>query len=114
MLFIASVCPRLKKGYHACVTRVKEYLEIVKDFDELISPWSLFLHFFGPEPSNHVQKNIETVKKSKRTDVFSPSLPFIIFFISFFIVRNHHLFSPLGMTTRFNKAKLGQNSGEES
>lgn len=107
VLFITSVCPHLKKRYHTRVARVREYLEIVKDFDEFISPQSLFLHFFGPEPSNHIRKNIKTVKKSKRTNLFSPSLTFIIFFlISFFIVGNQRLFSPLGMTTRFSKAKL--------
>ena len=44
--------------------KVKEYLEPVKDFDELVSPQSLFLHFLGPKPSTKVQKNLEVVRKS--------------------------------------------------
>ena len=46
---------------------MKEYLEFVKDFDELVSPQSLFLHFLGPEPSTKVRKNLEVVKKSERS-----------------------------------------------
>jgi len=37
-LFAVSQRPRLKKRYQHCVERVKEYLEPVKDFDELVSP----------------------------------------------------------------------------
>lgn len=51
LVFAASTLPRLKKRCHSCVERVREYLETIKDFDELISPQSLFLHFPGPEPS---------------------------------------------------------------
>ena len=47
-IFAASTYPRPKRRYHACVEKVREYLEMVKDFDELISPQSLFLHFLGP------------------------------------------------------------------
>ena len=54
VVFTASVCPHLKKRYHTCVERVRDYLETVKDFDKLISPQFLFLHFLGPELSNHV------------------------------------------------------------
>ena len=64
LLFIVPQCPHLKKRYHGHVEKVKEYLETVKDFDELVSPQSLFLHFLGPEPSSKVQKNLEVVKKS--------------------------------------------------
>nr|POE85648.1 hypothetical protein CFP56_55122 [Quercus suber] len=39
--------------------KVKEYLESVKDFAELVSPQSLFLDFLGPKPSTKVQKNLE-------------------------------------------------------
>jgi len=48
------------------VEKVREYLETIKDFDELISPQSLFLHFLGPEPPTKVWKDLEVVKKSKR------------------------------------------------
>ena len=65
LLFTVSQCPRLKKRYQRCVEKVKEYLETVKDFDELVSPQSLFLHFLGLELSTKVRRNLEAVKKSK-------------------------------------------------
>ena len=64
---VDKVRPKLKRRYHTRLEKFKEYLETIKDFDELISPQSLFFHFLGPEPSNKVRKNIETVKKSKHT-----------------------------------------------
>ena len=66
-LFTFSQRPCLKKRYQRQVERVKEYLESIKDFDELVSPQSLFLHFLGPEPSTKVRKNLEVVKKSERS-----------------------------------------------
>lgn len=104
LLFTASVCPHLKKRYHARVERVREYHETVRDFDELISPQSLFLHFLGPEPSNHIRKNIEIVKKSKQTNLFSLFIFFMLFLLgvivpSLFLSR---------LTTRFSKAKLAE------
>ena len=51
--------------YKRRVEKVKEYLETIKDFDELVSPQSLFLHFLGPKLSTKVRKNLEVVKKSK-------------------------------------------------
>ena len=45
--FAISQCPRLKKRYQRCAEKVNEYLESIKDFDELVSPQSLFLHFLG-------------------------------------------------------------------
>ena len=48
----------LKKRYQRCVEKVKEYLESVKDFDKVLSPQSLFLHFLGPKPSTKVRKNL--------------------------------------------------------
>ena len=47
-IFVASTRPRLKRRYHTRVEKVREYLETVKDFNGLISPQSLFLHFLGP------------------------------------------------------------------
>ena len=66
---------------------MKEYLEFVKDFDELVSPQFLFLHFLGPEPSIKVWKNLEVVKKSKRSSSFLEisSFYFLLFFFFFFI-----------------------------
>ena len=64
-LFALSQHPRLKKRYQRRAEKVNEYLETVKDFDELVSPQSLFLHFLGLEPSTKVQRNLEVVKKSK-------------------------------------------------
>ena len=65
LFFAVPQCPRLKKRYHHRVEKVKEYLETVKDFDELVSLQSLFLHFLGSEPSSKVRKNLEVVKKSE-------------------------------------------------
>ena len=65
LLFAVSQLPCLKKRYQLCVKKVKEYLETIKDFDELVSPQSLFLHFLGLEPSTKVQRNLEVVQKSK-------------------------------------------------
>ena len=65
LLFAVPQCPHLKKRYHDCVEKVKEYLETVKDFDKLVSPQSLFLHFLGSKPSSKVWKNLEVVKKSE-------------------------------------------------
>ncbi|KAL0001620.1 hypothetical protein SO802_015401, partial [Lithocarpus litseifolius] len=62
-----SQCPRLKKRYQHRAERVKEYLESVKDFDELVSPQSLFLHVLGSGSSTKVQKNFEVVKKRMAT-----------------------------------------------
>ena len=62
-LFAISQCPRLKKRYQRRAEKVNEYLEIVKDFDELVSPQSLFLHFLGLEPSSKVWRNLKVVKK---------------------------------------------------
>ncbi|KAL0010595.1 hypothetical protein SO802_005703 [Lithocarpus litseifolius] len=61
--FAVPQCPHLKRRYHHRVEKVKEYLETVKDFDELVSPQSLFLHFLGLEPSSKVRRNLEVVKK---------------------------------------------------
>ena len=85
VIFVASIRPHLKKMYHTHVERVRDYLESVKDFDKLISPQSLFLHFLGPQPSNKVQKNIKTFKKSKHTN----SLISLFFFFFFFLAWNH-------------------------
>ena len=54
MLFRSFPPSRLKKRYQRHAEKVKEYLESVKDFDELVSPQSLFLHFLGPKPSTKV------------------------------------------------------------
>nr|POE89486.1 hypothetical protein CFP56_43282 [Quercus suber] len=48
--------PHLKKRYQRRVEKVKEYLKTVKDFEELVSPQSLFLHLLGPKPSSKVVK----------------------------------------------------------
>ena len=65
LLFAIPQRPCLKKRYHDCVKKVSEYLGTIRDFDNLISPQLLFLHFLGPEPSSKVRKNLEVVKKSK-------------------------------------------------
>ena len=65
LLFAVPQRPHLKKRYHDCVEKVREYLGTVRDFDDLISLQLMFLHFLGPEPSSKVRKNLEVVKKSK-------------------------------------------------
>ena len=65
LLFAVPQRLRLKKRYHDHVKKVKEYLETVKDFDELISLQSPFHHFLGSEPSSKVRKNLEVMKKSE-------------------------------------------------
>ena len=62
----------------------------MKDFNELVSTQSLFLHFLGSEPSSKVWRNLEFVKKSECSIFF--------FSLSFFS----------GMTTRFIKQKLAE------
>ena len=52
--FVVAQHPRLKKRYQNRSEKVKEYLEFVKDFDELVTPQSLFLHFLGSESSTKV------------------------------------------------------------
>ena len=95
LLFAVPQRLRLKKRYHSHVKKMKEYLETVKDFDELISPQSLFLLFLGPKPSSKVWKNPKVVKKSECS--FSFFIYYFIFYSFFFLSR---------MMTRFSKQKL--------
>jgi len=83
-LFAVSQCPCLKKRYHHRAERVTEYLESIKDFDELVSSQSPFLHFLGLEQSTKVWKNLEVVKKSKRFFLFV--FFFLLFLFSFFFL----------------------------
>ena len=63
-------------------------METVKDFDELVSLQSLFLHFLGPKSSTKVWKDLEVVKKSKCFSSFCLLLIFFFFFLGPFL----HLF----------------------
>ena len=96
--FAVTQRPRLKKRYRHRAEKLKEYLEFVKDFDELVSPQSLFLHFFSPEPSTKVWKNLEVVRKSMCFYLF---LSFPIFFLFLFFL--NFCLILLGMMTRFGK-----------
>ena len=99
LLFAVPQRLRLKKRYHDHVKKVKEYFETVKDFDQLVSLQSLFLHFLGSEPSSKVRKNLEVVKKSECS----------FFSLYLFIYLNFKIYSfsfLSGMTTRFSKKKL--------
>ena len=97
--FVVSQCPCLKKRYQCRAEKAKEYLESVKDFDELVSPQSLFLHFLGPELYTKVRKSLEVVRKSMCFFclLLSPFFLFFYFFIFYFFL------VLLGMTTRFSK-----------
>ena len=68
--FAVAQCPHLKKRHQRHAEKVKEYLDSIKDFDELVSPQSLILHFLGPKPSTKVLKNLEVVRKSMRFCLF--------------------------------------------
>ena len=82
-VFLFYSCPvsSFEEEVQRHAKKVKEYLEPVKDFDELVSPQSLFLHFLGPKPSTKVQKNLEVVRKS--TCFW---LLLFLFFLFFFIL----------------------------
>ena len=45
--FVVSQHPRLKKRYQRHAEKVKEYLESVKDFDELVFSSIFISSFFG-------------------------------------------------------------------
>ena len=62
-VFIASVCPCLKKRYYKRVERVKHYLEIVKDFDELIYPQSLFCTSLDQNLLSTIGKTLRSSRK---------------------------------------------------
>ena len=108
-LFAVSQRTHLKKRYQCRPEKVKEYLDTVKDFDELVSPQSLFLHFLGPEPSSKVQRNLEVVKKNE-CSIFS-SFSFLFLFLYIYIYIYIYIYSlsfPSGMSTRFSKQKLAE------
>ena len=92
-------CP--KKSYQLHMEKVKEYLETVKDFDELISPQSLFLYFLGPELSTKIRRDLEVVKKSKCSSSFGFLFIYLFIFYNLFFVLS-------GMMTRFSKQKLAE------
>ena len=83
---------------------MKEYLESVKDFDKLVSPQSLVLHFLGPKPSTKFWKNLAVVKKSECSSPLEYQASVSFYFILFFYV----VFFLLGMMTRFSKQKLAE------
>ena len=39
----------MKKRFRGCLKKVREFVDSVADFDELISPNSLYLYFLGLE-----------------------------------------------------------------
>ena len=57
-LFCNCLASSSKEEDQRCIEKVKEYLKSIKDFDELVSPQSLFLHFLGPKPSTKVLTKI--------------------------------------------------------
>ncbi|XP_065628044.1 uncharacterized protein LOC136066917 isoform X2 [Quercus suber] len=67
MMLLADTQPHLKKRYHGCLEKVREFVDSVADFDELISPNSLYLYFLGPELFTHILKPLETNKKKMAT-----------------------------------------------
>ena len=79
-LFAVSQLPHLKKRYQRCAKKVKEYLESIKDFDELVSPQYLFLHFFIFWVWNRLLRFGKIWKLWKRV---SASFPFSLESLSF-------------------------------
>ncbi|KAK9986663.1 hypothetical protein SO802_031614 [Lithocarpus litseifolius] len=59
--------PLLKKRYRGHLEKVREFVDSVAYFDELIFPNPLCLHFLGPESSTHVLKRLETNRKKMAT-----------------------------------------------
>ena len=96
---------RLKKRYQHCVEKLKEYLDSVKDFGELVSPQSLFLHFLGSKLSTKVRKNLEVVRKSK---CFYLLLSFLLLLLLLYFFIFYFCLVLSGMTTRFSKQKLAK------
>ena len=82
-LFAVSQRPCLKKRHQHRVEKVKKYLESIKDFDELVSPQNLSLHFLGQEQSTKVWKSLEIVKRSACFCLLHYFL-LSVFFLSFF------------------------------
>lgn len=56
--------PPLKSRYKDRLKRVLENMGEVKDFDNLVSPKSLSLHFLGPESTGGVSKRVKSNKRS--------------------------------------------------
>ena len=56
--------PPLKSRYKDRLKRVLKNMGEVKDFDNLISPESLSLHFLGPKPTGGVSKHVKSNKRS--------------------------------------------------
>ena len=55
----------LKSHYKDRPKRILECVDKAKDYDNLISPNSLSLHFFGPEPSGGVLQRLEGVFRAR-------------------------------------------------
>ena len=89
LLFVVSCAvkrqPKLKSKYRQRVEATIEYAKMINDFDDLVDPRTLALHYLGPEPSAYILHTIEIEeKKSKYLLSSSLSLHFSIFFLFFF------------------------------
>ena len=60
-----KACLHLKSCYKDRLKRVLEYVDKVKDYDDLISPNSLSFHFLGPEPSSGALQRLEGVFRAR-------------------------------------------------
>lgn len=61
-ILAATTQPHLKKLYRERLKKVREFVDSVANFNELISPNSLYLHFLGHELSIQVLKHLERNK----------------------------------------------------
>ena len=73
-LFILS-CPlscaikrrlKFKSRYKEHVEKAIEYAKMIKDFDDLVDPWTLSFYCLGLEPSTFVLRNIEIEEKKSK------------------------------------------------
>ena len=99
--------PKLKSRYRKRVEAAIEYAKTIDDFDDLVDPRTLALHYLGPEPFSYVLRTIEIEeKKSKYLLNSSLSFPFSVFFpfFYFYFYFFNKCFPFAEMTTKFNQA----------
>ena len=58
--------PKLKSKYKGRVEKVIEYPKMVKDWDDLVDPWTLAFYCLGPKPSVYILRNIDIEEKKSK------------------------------------------------
>ena len=90
--------PKLKSKCRQRVEAAIEYAKTIDDFDDLVDPRTLALHYLGSEPSTYVLCTIE-IKKKKSEYLLGSSLV-LLFPFSFLF---NKCFPFVKMTTKFNQ-----------